>query len=170
MPPVVSTPASAPGSSKAGGSGDQKQWKTNLAAFAANIKVGADPNGKPSVDWGELRELREMNDIFVAQQSPEPPARSPEAESPAGISERIGDVHWQIVLDKVEDAPGGLVIPSFHPVDLAKPVEIRFVLDETDDAQKWAKLPPGAPVAVTARLSMTEPYKITAKVKLAGAK
>lgn len=170
MPPAVGAPAPAPGPSKAGGSADRKQWKTNLAVFTANIKAEADPSGKPSVDWGELRELREMNDIFVAQQSPEPPVRSPEAESPAGISERIGDVHWQIVLDKVEDAPGGLVIPSFHPVDLAKPVEIHFVLDETDDAQKWAKLPPGAAVAVTARLSMTEAYKITAKVKLAGTK
>ena len=170
MPPAAGGPAPAPGPSKAGASDDRKQWRTNLAAFAANINAGTDPAGKPLVDWGELRELREMNDILVAQQGPEPPARSPEAESPAAISERLGDMHWQIVVDKVEAGPGGLVIPSFHPVDLAKPVEFHIALDETDDLQKWAKLPPGSAVAVTARLSITEPYKITAKVKLAGTK
>ena len=132
--------------------------------------MGTDPTGKPLVDWGELRELREMNDIVVAQRGPEPPARSPEAESPAAISERLGDMHWQIVVDKVDEAPGGLVVPSFHPVELAKPVEFHIALDDTEDVQKWARIPPGAKVNVSARLSISEPYKVTAKVKLADAK
>jgi hypothetical protein len=126
--------------------------------------------GKPIVNWGELRELGEMNDIVVGQRSAEPPIRSPEAETPAAISERLGDMHWQIVVDRVEEAPGGLVVPSFHPVELAKPLELHFALDDTEDVQKWAKLAPGSSVNVLARLSISEPYKIMAKVKLADAK
>jgi hypothetical protein len=166
--PAAGSPTPMP--TKPGTADERKQWRTNLASFAANISVGTDPMGKPAIDWGELKELREINDILVAQQGPMPPARSPEAESPAAISERIGDLHWQIVVDKVENAPGGLVIPTFHPVELAKPVEFHIALDDAEDLQKWAKLPPNAAVAVTARLSITEPYKITAKVKLADAK
>jgi hypothetical protein len=171
VPPTDPTPGSAtPAPGKAGISVDRKQWKTNFAAFTANISVAADPTGKPLVNWGELRELGEINDIVVGQKSPEPPARSPEAESPAALSEKIGDLHWQLVVDKVEEAPGGLGVVSFHPVDLPKPLEFHAVLDETEDLQKWVKLKPGAAVAVSARLSITEPYKITAKVKLADAK
>jgi hypothetical protein len=168
--PAAAGPAPVQVPSKAGNSSDRKQWRTSLAAFASNITAGTDPTGKPLVNWGELRELREMNDIAVAQRSPEPPARSPEAESPAAISERLGDMHWQLVVDKVDEAPGGLVVPSFHPVDLAKPVEIHVVLDETEDVQKWSRITPGSTVNVSARLSISEPYKLTAKVKLAGAK
>ena len=166
--PAASAPARDP--SKGESAVDRRQWRTNLAAFAANISGRTDPAGKAVVDWGELRELREMNDIVVSQQSPEPPARSPEAESPAAISERLGDIHWRVVVDKVEQAPGGLVIPSFHPVDVAKPVEIRIALDETEDVQKWARIPPGTAVNVSGRLSIPEPYKVTAKVKLAEAR
>jgi len=169
-PEAAGPPAPAPAPAKAGGSADRKQWRTSLASFAANISGGTDPSGKPQVDWGELRELREMNDIAVAQRSPEPPARSPEAESPAAISERLGDMHWKLVVDKVDVAPGGLIIPSFHPVDLAKPVELHIALDDTEDVQKWAKLAPGTAVDVSARLSISEPYKVMAKVKLAEAK
>jgi hypothetical protein len=169
-PTTGSDASPAPMPAKTGSAEERKQWRTNLASFASNITVSTDPAGKPFVDWGELKELREINDILVAQQGPMPPTRSPEAESPAAISERIGDVHWQIVVDKVDDAPGGLVIPSFHPVELAKPVEIRIVLDDAEDLQKWAKLPANTTVGVTARLSLTEPYKITAKVKRADAK
>jgi hypothetical protein len=170
--PPTSPAADGPGPvpNKAASSADRKQWRTNLASFAANISVATDPTGKARIDWGELRELGEMNDIAVAMRGPEPPTRSPEAETPAAISERLGDMHWQLVVDKVEDAPGGLVVPSFHPVDLPKPLEFRVVLDDTEDVQKWAKLPPGAMVPVSARLSISEPYKITAKVKLADAK
>jgi hypothetical protein len=168
MSPAAGGPAPVP--SKAGDAVDRKQWRTNFAAFAANISVAADPTGKPAVDWGELRELREINDIVVAQRSPEPPARSPEAESPAAISERLGDMHWRIVVDKIEEAPGGLVIPSFHPVDLPKPVEFRLALDDTENVRKWTGVRPGAVVDITARLSITEPYKVTAKVKLADTK
>jgi hypothetical protein len=168
MNPAAGSPAPDP--NKAGDAIDRKQWRTNFAAFAANISVAADPTGKPQVDWGELRELREINDIVVSQRSPEPPARSPEAESPAAISERLGDMHWRIVVDKIEEAPGGLVIPSFHPVDLPKPVELRLALDDTEDVRKWTGIRPGAMVDVTARLSITEPYKVTAKVKLADTK
>lgn len=166
--PEAGAPAPVPG--KAGSSVDRKQWRTNVAAFAANISAGADPTGKPLVDWGELRELREMNDILVAQQGPEPPARSPEAESPVAISQRIGDVHWQLVIEKVDQAPGGLVTPTFQPVDVAKPVEFHITLDDTEDLQKWVRIPPGAKVNVTARLWIIEPYKVMAKVKLADAK
>jgi hypothetical protein len=171
IPVVIPTAGTTtPSPTRPGGSVDRKQWRNNLAAFAANINAGTDPTGKPIVDWGELRELREMNDIVVGQRSPEPPARSPEAETPAAISERLGDMHWQIVVDKVEEAPGGLVVPSFHPVELAKPLEIHLALDDAEDVQKWAKLAPGTSISVSARLSITEPYKITAKVKLADAK
>ena len=100
-PPLSVAPPAGPGSTprrrvprlqrragpgKAGGSADRKQWKTNFAAFTANISVGSDPSGEPLVDWGELRELREINDIVVASEARNPPARSPEAESPAAIS------------------------------------------------------------------------------------
>ncbi len=166
--PAAATPA--PSAEKAKGAVDPKQWRNNFAAFAANINVGTDPSGKPLVNWGELRELREMNDIVVAQGTPGAPPRSPEAETPAAISERLGDLHWQIVVDKVEEAPGGLVIPSFHPVDVTKPVEVHIVLDEGEDTRKWAKLAPGSPISVTTRLTISEPFKITAKVKLADAK
>jgi hypothetical protein len=36
--------------------------------------------------------------------------------------------------------------------------------------RKWSGVRPGAMVDVTARLSITEPYKVTAKVKLADTK
>jgi hypothetical protein len=58
MSPAAGGPAPVP--SKAGDAVDRKQWRTNFAAFASNISVAADPTGKPSVDWGELRELREI--------------------------------------------------------------------------------------------------------------
>jgi len=167
-PPTA--PVQAPVPTKAGNSADRKQWRISLTSFAANISAGTDPSGKPLADWGELREVREMNDIAVAQRSPEPPARSPEAESPAAISERLGDLHWKVVVDKVDVAPGGLIIPSFHPVNVAQPVELHLALDDTEDVQKWAKLAPGTAVDVSARLSISEPYKVTAKVKLAEAK
>jgi hypothetical protein len=170
IPPTDTAAGTAPPApGKAGNSADRKQWKTSLAAFTANISVAADPAGKPLVNWGALRELGEINDIVVGQRSPEPPARSPEAESPAAISEKIGDLHWQLVVDKVEDAPGGLAVVTFHPVDLPKPLEFRAVLDDTEDVQKWVKVKPGA-VPVSVRLSIPEPYKILAKVKLADAK
>src|SRR5262249_22255965 len=150
--------------------GDPNKWKMDFASFVANIKVTTDPTGKQVVDWGNMKEVREMNDILLAQQSPESPARSPEAESPAAISERLGDLHWQVVVDRVDDAPGGLVVPSFHPVEVPQPVDLKVTLDETDDMQKWAKIPPNSSVKVLARLSMRAPYQILAKVKLAEAK
>jgi hypothetical protein len=172
-PPAASAPAAAspiPGPAGAADAAGGDKWKSDLASFIANIKVTTDPAGKQVVDWGPMKEVREMNDILLAQQSPESPARSPEAETPAAVAERLGDLHWQIVVDRVDNAPGGLVIPSFHPVDVPQPVEMKITLDETDDLQKWAKLSPNSPVKVLAHLSMRAPYQIVAKVKLVDTK
>jgi hypothetical protein len=159
-----------PGQPTAGqptGVADPKQWRTDFAAFVANIKVEKDPIGQPVVTWGELRDLGSMNQFVTTHKVPNAPA-SPEEESPATISQRLGDVHWQLPIEKVEQSPMGIE-PHFMMPALPKPFAIQFALADGERAENWTKLAPGTPAAFTGRLLMTEPYKIVVKVKL-GAK
>lgn len=170
-PPPTPAPVATPNAGEAGSAGATgKQWRNDIGAFAASITAGTDPNGKPIIHWGELKELGQMNDLVAAQRAPGATPTSPEGETPATISNRLGDMHWQLTAEKVEAAPGGLVNVEFRTVDLPKPLQIHFAVDDSDDLQKWAKIPAGTAVNVIARLTITEPNKIVAKVKLADGK
>ncbi|HVT29170.1 MAG TPA: hypothetical protein VHE81_14235 [Lacipirellulaceae bacterium] len=176
--PVVAGPGAAPLPPSAGsvvpkalppaGPVDRTQWRTNIAAFVANISVSTDPTGNPTVNWGELRELREMNDLAMARQTPV--GRSTTTDSTDAISKRLGEVHWHLILEKVEPAPGGMVNIQFRSPELPKPVELHIALDDGADSRKWATIAPGTSVNVNGRLIINEPNVITAKVKPADAK
>jgi hypothetical protein len=157
--------AGAASSEQPAGAVDRKHWRNSFAAFVANIKTGTDPSGKPQVDWGELRELGAMNELAAAQ-GPDAPRPSPEAETASAISERLGDVHWQLVVAKVEEAPGGTLSPQFRMEQLPKPLEMTATVDPAENPQRWATIAPGTPVRVVGRLIITEPYKITLKLRM----
>ncbi len=145
---------------------DRTQWRTNFDSFLANLTVRSDPSGTAQVDWGELGELREMND-FALGRGNTAATPSPEAETPAAIAERLGDIHWQLVVEKVEPTPGGGVDLHFRVPELPKPLEIHIALDDTENRQNWSNVAPGTAVNVITRLTINEPFKITAKVRMA---
>lgn len=173
-PPIPGQPAPGqptPGQPAPGqnlGAADPKQWRTDFAAFVGNLKVEVDPIGQPVVQWGELREVGNMNSFVLKHKDPASPA-SPEEENPATISQRLGDVHWLLPLEKVEKNASGAIEPRFIIPPLPKPLTVQFALADGESAENWTKLAPGTPAAVTGRLLISEPNKILVKVKL-GAK
>jgi hypothetical protein len=108
-----------------------------------------------------MGELKAMNDAVIA------PKGGPEAETPAALSERLGDLHWKLLLDKVQELPGGMVDVQFHMPSLPKPVTMQIALGPAEPLPKWAALKSGATADVTARVTIDAPNKISVKVKLA---
>jgi hypothetical protein len=135
-------------------------------AFSAHLKSNTDPNGNEVVNWGEMTELREMNDVAIAKSAP---GAAPEsgAEQTEAISQRLGEMHWQLQLLRVVRGPGPDDFnPQFVHVLVPNPLQMQFLLDEKEDRQKWAALAPGSTVKVAARLIINEPNKIVAKIRL----
>jgi hypothetical protein len=112
-----------------------------------------------------MKELREMNELAVAMSTPGAPPAPPEAQSSAAMSERVGDLHWELLVLTVR-RPGGEIEPQFVHILTPAPIELNFVLDDKEDRQKWARVSPGRNVKVVGRLSINEPNKIIAKIRL----
>jgi hypothetical protein len=144
---------------------DKTKWREDLNSFAANFQVTNDAAGKPQIDWGQLGELRKLNELVTAQRGPEPPAQSPESETPAAISSRLGEVHWQLAVAKTDQAPGGILVPIFAEPSLPKPLEMHIALDEAENVQQWSDIKSNDKVKVIGRITISEPNKITVKVR-----
>jgi hypothetical protein len=148
----------------AGGPVDKTKWATDFAAFHANFSSTMDERGVPTIDWGELGELRALNEAAEANAVNASSARY--RQNDGGAAERLGEVRWQLEYQAVLDSRAGGQEIQFRVPELPSPLQIQFLADEQDSSPRWADLPPGTAVSVIGRLAILEPFKITVRVRM----
>jgi hypothetical protein len=144
-----------------GGSIDRTQWQTNYAAFRANLMTSQGAGGALIVDWGELADLRQMNELAEAStRDRADPSRSGVAE----IADRIGEVQWQGPFAGVGEASEGRKEILFDLPPISPPLKLRFFVDERE-IEPWMALRPGSPVQFTGRFDIRQPLEIQVLVR-----
>jgi hypothetical protein len=129
--------SSLPGTGGREGAVDRTQWRTSYAAFHANITVG-DDRGAPRVDWGELADLRQMNETAYASLRD---GGDPYGSNVSEIADRIGDVQWEAPFDGLEAPVEGSQEIRFAVPPLPAPLKLRFLIFE-GEADQWSALHP----------------------------
>jgi hypothetical protein len=138
------------------GSIDRTQWQMNYAAFRANIMTSQGAGGALIVDWGELADLRQMNELAEAS------TRDRSDPSRSGITEivdRIGEVQWEGPFASVGEASEGRREILFDLPPIATPLTLRFFVDERE-IEPWMALRPGTPVRFAGRFDIRQPLEI----------
>jgi hypothetical protein len=142
---------------------DRTQWKTNYAAFLANFTATPVERGEPTIDWGELGELRAMHDQLVADL--ERGVSNQYGQSTAEAAQRIGEVRWQATFLELKPNPEtGEQDVQFDLPPLPEPLKLRFVL--TDAVEKWQALRPNQPVEFIGYFDVKKPQEIIVQVRL----
>jgi hypothetical protein len=151
---------------QAGDPVDKSKWASDFAAFQANFTNEFNERGVPNLGWGELADLREMNEAAEAHvvDSTADPTRQKANE----IADRMGEVHWQLEYEAVVESPTGGQEVKFRLPELPPPLHIQFLIDERDDPQRWTALTPGTPIKLIGRVLILEPNVITVRVRLDG--
>jgi hypothetical protein len=163
-PPAGYAGYNAPAAAQPGGPADKAKWATDYAAFHANFSTAHTERGVPSVEWGELSDLREMNEAAEAHALDE--SADPYRQKTHQIAERMGEVRWQMEFMGLVESPTGGQLVQFRVPEPPTPLQIEFLVDEQDDAQRWAALRPRTPVNVLGRITIMQPNKITVRVRL----
>jgi hypothetical protein len=144
-----------------GGSIDRTQWQTNYAAFRANIMTSQGAGDALIVDWGELADLRQMNELAEASiRNRSDPSRSGSSE----IADRIGEVQWEAPFTGVGETIEGRKEILFDLPPVSQPLNVRFFVDERE-IDPWMALRPGTPVRFAGRFDIRQPLEIQVIVR-----
>jgi hypothetical protein len=143
---------------------DRSQWSASYNAFLANFNATMNERGVPSLDWGELAELRAMNEAAEehARDSSADPYRSKISE----IADRLGEVRWQGMFAGVEPQESGGPVIRFNYMPLPEPLKIRFIADESE-ASSFSEMQRGQIVEFTGRFDIKTPNEIDVYIRLA---
>jgi hypothetical protein len=142
---------------------DRTQWKTNFAAFLANFTATPVEGGAPTIDWGELGELRAMHDTLVS--GLERGENNQYGQLTAEAAQRIGEVRWQATFVELKPSPEtGEQDVQFEFPPLPEPLKLRFVL--TDAVEKWQAIRPNQPVEFIGYFAVKKPQEIIVQVRL----
>ena len=149
-----------PGNGEApAGAASGAAWTRDYAAFHANFTPAQDERGGPSVDWGELADLRQMNES-VAATSPDGQPADPYRTQVSEIAQRLPEVNWTAQFAGLDQSEGAAPEARFNLPQLPEPLKIRFVVDRPDALSAWAQLRPRQQVRFTGRLDIGQPNEI----------
>jgi hypothetical protein len=142
---------------------DPSQWKTSYPAFQANFTTTPSDGREPTIDWGQLTELKSMHDTFVANQ--ERGINNEYGQATADASQQLGDVSWEAVFLGMTQSETGEQELQFDLPALPEPLKIRFV--PVDSPETWATMRPGQPLKFFGRLDVNQPQEILVRVRMA---
>jgi hypothetical protein len=156
-PATPSAAGSGPaGADRDSGSIDQTQWRTNYAAFRANVTTSQGAGGALIVDWGELADLRQMNETAeTTLRDRSDPYRSGISE----IADRIGEVQWAGAFAGLGELVEGKQEVKFNLPPISPPLKLRFFVYESE-ASSWSALRPGEQVRFAGRFDIRQPLEI----------
>jgi len=142
---------------------DRSQWKTNYLAFLANFTATPVEGGEPTIDWGELGELRGMHDTIVASLERGDNNTYGQLTSEAAL--KLGEVRWQATFLEVKPNPEtGEQEVEFQLPKLPEPLKLRFLIDT--EADKWAAIERQQNVEFIGRFDVKKPQEIIVYVRL----
>jgi hypothetical protein len=143
---------------------DRSQWASDYAAFHANFTTTLNQRGVPSLDWGELSELRALNE--AAAEHERDSSADPYRQRNSEIADRLGEVRWQAVLTGVQEQERGGPEVQFDLPPLPEPLKIRFFAD-LNESQAWTEMRPGQPIQFVGRFDIQTPNEIQVHLRLA---
>jgi hypothetical protein len=143
------------------GSPDRAQWTTNYAAFHGNIVASQDAGGGLIVDWGELADLRQMNEAAEANSRDRSDASRSQVTE---IADRMGEVQWEGPFAGVGEASDGRQEVLFDLPPISSPLKLRFFVDARE-IDLWSAMRPGTPVKFAGRFDIREPLEIQVNVR-----
>jgi hypothetical protein len=157
------SPTSA-GEGERGGQIDRSQWKTNYAAFVANFTATPVEGGEPTIDWGELDELRSIHDAVAL--NPGQGVRDRYGRPAAKTAQPLIEVRWEAPFSSITMDPSTPEL-QFDLPQLPEPLKLRFLLDITDSPEVWSAMQANQKVAFIGRLEVQQPHEIIVRVRLA---
>ena len=140
---------------------DRAQWTTNYAAFRGNIVASQDAGGGLIVDWGELADLRQMNEAAEASTRDRSDASRSQVTE---IADRIGEVQWEGPFAGVGEASEGRQEVLFDLPPISPPFKLRFFVDARE-IDLWSAMRPGTPVKFAGRFDIREPLEIQLNIR-----
>ena len=146
------------------GAADRTQWASSYAAFQANFTVNQSEEGEPTVEWGELSELRELNEEAIQNLADE--QRDPYRQRSNEIVQRLDEVRWSAVFTGLQPVRYGGQEVRFRLPPLPAPLKIQFLADP-ETLPSWTELPPNQPVQFIGKLDIVKPHAIIVRVRRA---
>jgi hypothetical protein len=140
---------------------DRSQWRTSYQAFRANIIAQQGADGNLAIEWGELADLRQMNETAEASLRDGSDRNGTNVRQ---IAERIGEVQWEGQFESLEAPVEGNQEVRFALPPVAAPLKLRFLIDERD-ADQWSALRTGETVRFAGRLEIAKPGEINVLVR-----
>jgi hypothetical protein len=117
--------------------------------------------GEPTIDWGELGELRALHEAVAGNLATGSSDRygRPTPES----AQRLAEVRWQGVIEGVTalDIDQHEVQLKLPP--LPEPLKLRFLLDYTERPENWK---PNQNVEFIGRFEVKNPHEIIVLIRL----
>jgi hypothetical protein len=159
-------PAAAAAGTDAEGRVDRSQWKTSYAAFLANFTATPAERGEPTIDWGDLVELREIHDTLVA--GLERGQNNDYGQLTSESTQRLGEVRWSAPFMELNPNPleTGEREVKFDLPPLPEPLKLRFLLEVTESPDKWSGLQKGQTVEFIGRFDVKQPREIILRIRL----
>ncbi len=143
---------------------DRSQWKTNYLAFLANFTATPVEGGEPTIDWGELGELRGMHDSLVA--GLERGENNAYGQLTAETTQRLGEVSWSAPFVGVTPLETGEQEVHFGLPPLPEPLKLRFLIDDTRSVDKLNAMQPNQNVEFIGRFDVKQPNEIIVRMRL----
>jgi hypothetical protein len=141
---------------------DRTQWRTNYLAFLANFTTTPAERGEPTIDWGELGDLRGFHDQLVANL--ERGVGSRYSQPAAEAAQRLGEVRWQAPFLGLKENETGEQEVDFQLPTLPEPLKLRFFVDTGVD--KWKAMERLQNVEFIGRFDIQKPQEIIVYVRL----
>jgi hypothetical protein len=143
---------------------DRSQWKTSYAAFLANFTATPVEQGEPTLDWGELGDLRGMHDTVAANL--ERGVTDEYGQHTAEFAQRLGEVRWSAPFTAMKPTDTGEQEVQFDLPPLPEPLKLRFLLDATEAPDKWTAMRPGENVEFIGRFDVKKANEIIIRLRL----
>lgn len=132
-------------------------WRTDFAAFAANLSAARGEDGQWTLNWGELHGVKAVHEKermlamlkkIPADQRPPYAIRYQQGFTYGWARGGLGEVFWETTLTGPPNTDGSLQ----HDLKLAEPFSV-VLLPEKAGAESFARLQPGERVRFVGRLA-----------------